>query len=152
MRFILVVNVFMFVTPMVLFAQGTGLTQCIDGASCNFCDLANTIDAVIRWLVMISILIATIGLAYAGFRMSASRGNPQSFFYAKTLFSNIIIGIFIVMAAWMIVDTILKSMAGGDLGVWNAFDGDCGGAFSVNENINTEVNSGRGGSAVKVAP
>jgi len=81
-------------------------------------------------VITVAILIATIGLAYAGFRMSSSRGDVSTFTAAKEMLWNIVVGLFIIMAAWMIVDTIIKTLAGGDLGVWNEVE-NCGGMFNV---------------------
>lgn len=95
------------------------LITCTEADQCNFCELIQTLDNVVNWVVIVATLIAVIGLMYAGFRMSQSRGDVSSFTAAKEMLGNIVIGIFLIMAAWMIVDTILKTLVGGDLGVWH---------------------------------
>ncbi len=106
------------------------LFTCHVGSECNFCDLANMIENVADWTTLVATLIAVIGLMYSGFRMSASRGDVQAFTAAKQMFGNIAVGLVIIMTAWIIVDTIVKALAGGDFGVWNSFDGDCGAMFA----------------------
>lgn len=109
---------FMVITSIPSQAQAALLT-CTEGDQCDFCELIHTLDNIILWVVSVAILIAVIGLMYSGFRMSSSRGNVSTFTDAKDMLVNIIIGLFIIMAAWMIVDTILKTVVGGDFGVWN---------------------------------
>lgn len=106
------------------------LFSCHDGGSCDFCDLAKMIKNVTDWLVIVATLIAVIGLMYSGFRMVSSRGDVQSFTAAKQMFGNIAVGIVVIMTAFIIVDTIMKALAGGELGMWNKVQ--CGaGQFDV---------------------
>jgi len=104
------------------------LVTCTEGDQCNFCDLAYSLEKVVSWLVGVAILIATIGLMYAGFRMASSRGDVNTFTYAKTLFGNIVVGLFIIAIAWTVIDVIIKSVTGGDFGVWNEPE-QCGVSF-----------------------
>tara|TARA_B100000745_G_scaffold71276_2_gene42732 strand:- start:372 stop:1301 length:930 start_codon:yes stop_codon:yes gene_type:complete len=124
MRFLITASFFL----LLLFpAEVTNaqLLTCTEGDECNFCELTQTLDNVVNWTVLVATLIAVIGLMYAGFRMSTSRGDVSTFTAAKEMLGNIVIGIFLIVAAWMIVDTILKTLAGGDLGVWNEIE-QCG--------------------------
>jgi len=111
------------------------LLTCNAGDECNFCELTRTLDNIIDWTVAVAVLIAVIGLMYSGFRMTSSRGDVSTFSAAKEMFGNVVIGLFIIMAAWMIVDTIIKTLAGGDLGVWNDVDSCTGtpGMFDVGD-------------------
>lgn len=107
------------------------LLTCNAGDSCDFCELTHTLDNIIDWTVGVAVLIAVIGLMYSGFRMSSSRGDVSAFSAAKEMFGNIVVGLFIIMSAWMIVDTIIKTLAGGNMGVWNEVE-ECGsGMFDV---------------------
>lgn len=129
MKYFFTALIFLFVVVTPVDVQAALLT-CSEGDTCNFCELTRTLDNIIDWVVTVAILIATIGLAYAGFRMSSSRGDVSTFTAAKEMLWNIVVGLFIIMAAWMIVDTIIKTLAGGDLGVWNEVE-NCGGMFAV---------------------
>ncbi len=114
-----------FLAPQTLFAQGFLFCQ---GSNCNFCSLVQTVEAVTDWVLLVSILIAVILLMYAGFRIVGSRGDIGAFDQARTLFTNVVIGIFILLAAGTIVDTLVKSVAGGQFGLWNQ-PSSCGGAY-----------------------
>lgn len=63
---------------------------------------------VITWLISILGVIAVIALIITGFKLVVSAGNPSAWSAAKEMFTNIVIGIIIILAAWLVVDTILK--------------------------------------------
>lgn len=63
---------------------------------------------VITWLISILGVIAVIALMITGFKLVTSAGNPGAWTQAKDMFTNIVIGIIIILAAWLVVDTILK--------------------------------------------
>lgn len=63
---------------------------------------------VITWLISILGVIAVIALMITGFKLVTSAGNPSAWAAAKDMFTNIVIGIIIILAAWLVVDTILK--------------------------------------------
>jgi len=97
-------------------AAGTGFIPC-DGTkdnpctSCHVIVLANTI---IKWLIgMVFLLFAYLAVV-AGFKMVVSGGNPSALQTAKSSFTNAFIGLMIVLAAWLIVDTLLRSLIGTD--------------------------------------
>lgn len=63
---------------------------------------------LITWLISILGVIAVIALIITGFKLVTSAGNPSAWSAAKEMFTNIVIGIIIILAAWLVVDTILK--------------------------------------------
>lgn len=102
-------------TPDLVSAQG-GLVPC-NGEECSAChlvDMANTgIILLFGFVGMIFAVLMTI----AGFGLVTSGGSQSALEAAKSKFQNAIIGLIIVMAAWLLVDTLLKSLLqGGDLG------------------------------------
>ena len=65
---------------------------------------------LITWLISILGVIAVIALIITGFKLVTSAGNPGAWADAKEMFTNIVIGIIIILAAWLVVDTILKGL------------------------------------------
>jgi hypothetical protein len=110
--FIFLVN---FSTPVVS-AQEGGLVNC-SGLDCNACKLVELGNNLIKWLFGIIAFIFGILMLKAGFGLVMSGGDTSALSSAKSLFTNAIIGLLIVMAAWLIVDTIFKTLFnnGGDL-------------------------------------
>ena len=87
----------------VVFAQG--LVQCTD--NCGFYDLIRLAENIIRFLIVIVAPIAAIAFAYAGFLMFTSRGNEQQVTKAKEVFWYVLIGIVVVLGAFLMIK-ILK--------------------------------------------
>lgn len=113
--------------PVVTFAvDPAGLVTCegVDAngiADCNFCSFIQMVDVIVNWLFSVLVLIAVFLIVYAGFKLVVSAGNPSAMTDAKGMISNVIIGFVIILAAWLIVDTVLKALVAPDLefGMWN---------------------------------
>jgi ABC-type nickel/cobalt efflux system permease component RcnA len=56
--------------------------------------------------------------AYAGFlKLTNEAIGKQA--EANTIFQNVALGLIVLLAAWLVVDTLMKSVLGGDFGPWN---------------------------------
>lgn len=116
MKSILFVALLLFILPIdVATAQstGTGFVTCT-GTDCSACNFVELLNLLIIWLFGIVFVIFAVLMTVAGFGLVTSGGNQSALDAAKTKFSNAIIGILIMMAAWIIVDTLLRgTLAGG---------------------------------------
>lgn len=101
---------------VVEYADG-GLVTC-QGPDCNACKLVEMVNKIVNFLIVLLTILATFVLVIAGFRMVTSGGNSSAWDSAKQSFLNVIIGFILVLAAWLIVDTILKALTGTGLEVW----------------------------------
>lgn len=101
----------------VAYAVEGGLVTC-QGPNCNACDLVNMVNNIVNFLIVLLTVLATFVLVIAGFRMVRSGGSTTVWESAKGSFINVIIGFILVLAAWLIVDTILKALTGVGLEVW----------------------------------
>lgn len=86
-----------------------GLVSC-NGWECGACDVIKMVNKLIIWLFGIIFLLFAGLMAIAGFGLVTSGGNQSALEAAKSKFTNAIIGIIIMMAAWLIVDTIMKGL------------------------------------------
>ena len=77
--------------------------------TCEAVDLANN---VIKFLFGMASLFAVIVFVYAGFLMVSSRGDAGQVQKAKGMFTNVIIGFVIMLAAFLIVNTVLGILLG----------------------------------------
>lgn len=114
--------------PLLVFGQtGGGLPRRIvpcDGTSvgggteCTVCHLAQLAQNIINTGIFITVTASAVLFAYAGFLYltSAAQDNISQ---AKSIFKNVLIGLIVLMSAWLIVDTLMKSVLGGDFGPWN---------------------------------
>lgn len=103
------------------FAQTIQLVVC-EGDQCNACNLVKLANNVIRFLIVLSVLLATIMFIYAGFLFVTSGGNQAQLQKGKGMFKDVLIGIIILLTGFLIVDTVMKTLAGNSLmggGPWN---------------------------------
>jgi hypothetical protein len=113
--------------PMFAFsdeAPDTGITyECVHTDStgkkvygeCDFFDLVAATQKAVNWGVSFALFFSVVVIAYAGFTMLTSEGNPGKLTQAKKMFQNVAIGIAFVVAAWLIVNLITTSLLGKDL-------------------------------------
>lgn len=93
-------------------AQPFGLSNlCRCGVpDCDFGDLMNLGKRIIDFLILLSIPLATIAFAYAGYLFLTSAGNPGQVSDAKKIFGKVLWGFFFVLTAWLIVRTITSAV------------------------------------------
>lgn len=103
---------FTFLTPDIVSAQAGGFVTC-SGTECSACNLVELVNNIIIWLFGLIFMIFAILMVVAGFGLVTSGGNPAALQAAKSKFTNAIIGVLIVLSAWTIVDTVMRSVVGG---------------------------------------
>jgi Type IV secretion system pilin len=97
----------------------SGLVPC-DGTvddPCTACHVVDLGNNVIKWLIGILMLVFAITAVTAGFGLVTSGGNVGAKETAKSKFTNAFIGLVIVLAAWLIVDTLMRALLNGGTGV-----------------------------------
>lgn len=115
----------MFIIPAFSFAQTTGgLVHCDNsvGHLCDFNALMDLINTVIHFILFAMVIpIAAIMMAYAGFKMLiAGEESAHARTKAKEIFFNVVIGLIIAVAAFLIIRTILSIL--GYNGSWIGFN------------------------------
>ncbi|OGI90209.1 hypothetical protein A2911_02290 [Candidatus Nomurabacteria bacterium RIFCSPLOWO2_01_FULL_40_15] len=90
--------------------------KCIWGFN-EFMILINTVIQFILFKMVVP--IAAIMFAYAGFLLVTSGGETSKRTKAKTIFTNVAIGLIVAIAAWLIINTILSIL--GYKGDWIGF-------------------------------
>src|SRR3989344_5117404 len=97
-------------------ATPSGLVVCGNGTNateCNFTDLVNQVQTVINFLIFrIASPLAAIMFAYAGFLYVTNGGNESQIKQAHDIFLNVLLGIVIVLAAWLVMSFILTFFLG----------------------------------------
>jgi hypothetical protein len=77
---------------------------------CQSCDVVTLANNVVGWLVGALGAIAVLIIVYAGIKMVTSNGNHHALEEAKGMMMNMIIGYLIVLAAWLVLDYVLKAL------------------------------------------
>lgn len=125
--------------PFILFAQ---IVPC-NGPECQACHLIELGDNIIDFLISIFAAIGTIMFAVAGLIMVTSGGDESRVKQAKSVMTNVVIGFIILLSAWLIVDTVMKTFVGNNLGrPWQSISCEVSPAFTVES---SRVGSGAGG-------
>lgn len=101
-------------------AGAQGFVPC-DGTDCDACHFIEMGQLILFWLIgILAVVFAAIALV-AGWGLATSGGNQQALSQAKSRMANAIIGFILVLAAWLIIDTLMRSLlAGGNLGAVSA--------------------------------
>ncbi len=99
-------------------ASAAGVVPC-DGPGCRACDIVILGQNLLTWFIGIMASIITLMFAWGGMQMVMSAGNTGAVSAGREKMTNAVIGLVIILGAWLIVDTVLKVVMGGNIGVWN---------------------------------
>ncbi len=118
----------------------SGIVSCGDAGeqACNFCDLVKVANESLSFAVYFSVFIATLLFAYAGFLYVTSAGDTGKISTATGIFGKVVVGMIIILTAWLVVDTIMKTFFDNsdlarNFGPWNSIQ------CAPKENIGAEV-------------
>jgi hypothetical protein len=113
----------LFASPVFIHAQGastpgTGITyECqrqVNGVTvygdCGYGDLIAAVKRVIDWMIIFTLEFSVVVIAYAGFNYLISGDNPSKRAEANKMLTKVAIGIFFVLAAWLIVNLIATAL------------------------------------------
>ncbi|MBI5816860.1 MAG: hypothetical protein HZB09_00325 [Candidatus Yonathbacteria bacterium] len=99
--------------PSYVFAD---LVPC-NGADCDFNDFIDLINNVINFLMFkFAVPLAAISFAIAGVMILTAGGNTGQVEKAKEIFWNVLIGLIVALAAWLVVNAILVGLGAKPLG------------------------------------
>jgi hypothetical protein len=114
-----------------LAAHAAGFSGSIVPSQCTNCPadygcVLQLIQSLMNFLVYFATIIMTLLFAMAGFEYMTSGGNPEKRSQANRRILNVFIGLIIVFAAWLIVDSVMKVLYNPDaasgsvkFGPWN---------------------------------
>ncbi len=105
------------------FVQAAGLVPCggPNEVPCNFCEFVSMTNGIITWVIGVMLVVFAIIVVVAGMGMVTSGGNPAAKTAAKSKLSNAIIGLIIILAAWLLVDTVMLGLLTGGRGEISGF-------------------------------
>lgn len=101
--------------PMIVFGQPTGsitggpLVPC-DGTDCDFESIVTLAERILNFLVGLGIVVSAAMFAYTGWLFFSDSGSTQNVEQGKKVFGYVVIGLVIILAAWLVVDTLLKAL------------------------------------------
>ncbi|MFQ5540824.1 MAG: pilin [Candidatus Paceibacteria bacterium] len=83
------------------------------------CDIIHLANNLIGFAVYLSVMVASVMFAYAGFLYVTAAARSDNLNQAKGIFGKVFLGLVIVLAAWLIVDIILSVFTEKDFGFWS---------------------------------
>lgn len=89
-------------------------------AECQLCHLENLSRDLLQLAIYVAVFLATLAIAYAGFRMITAQGDTSAVTAAKDILVKAVLGLVFVLAAWLIIDTLMKFFYSGGAR-WNDF-------------------------------
>ena len=79
--------------------------------SCQLCHLFVTIKGIVDFILLrIVSVIAVLILTAGGVMFVVSRGNPGDLTRAKSMMTAVVVGLVIIFASWLIINTIFMSI------------------------------------------
>jgi len=118
-----------------LVSCGNDVTVTADGSSyvteneCTICDLQILAQNLINWFVAFAVLLAALLFVNAGVLYITSPGNTANVAKGHQILTKTLIGLIVVLAAWLLIDVVmktalpnsgqLKEASGGYYGPWN---------------------------------
>lgn len=96
-----------------------GLVNC-SGPDCSFCSLFELIHNVLDFiLTCIAPILVVLMVVIGGLFLLVSRGNPGLFDRAKSTLTGAVMGIALIFAGWILVNTFLDYMGYVEWNAWN---------------------------------
>ncbi len=96
--------------PIVAFAQGI-IPSDAEITANGFCAFAKLINTIITRFLQLSTAIAAITFAIAGAKMLMNPDNASKREDAKKMFFKTVVGLLIVLGAWLVIHTIIITLA-----------------------------------------
>lgn len=107
--------------PVLAAAQVIPTIVPCSGVNCSLCDLVQLAQNIINAGIYISIFLSAVFFAYAGWLyVSSGFEKVGDIAKAKSIFWNVTIGLVIILAAWLVVDTVVRGLVQGEYLPWTA--------------------------------
>ena len=91
------------------------LTPDCSGSGCGWCDFFQLGQNIINFLIQISSILAIAFIIYGGIMMMINSGNPSKLKESQGIIWSAIIGIVIMLSAWVILNTFFNLLTPGGI-------------------------------------
>ncbi len=91
--------------------------------ACTVCHIAELAQNLLNSAIFLAVFMSAILFAYAGwlYLTNEALGAQNE---ARGLFKDVILGLIVILGAWLVIDTLMKTVSGGQYFPWNSV---CGG-------------------------
>ncbi|TSC96488.1 MAG: Uncharacterized protein Athens071426_99 [Parcubacteria group bacterium Athens0714_26] len=92
---------------------GAGLVPCGDsGDNCTVCDFFVLVKNIINWMINVSFALAGGFIAWGAFDIMIAGGDEKKMTAGREKITTAVIGLAIVLGAWLIVGTVMQILSG----------------------------------------
>lgn len=85
------------------------------GGCQSICDIVTLAQNVLNFGIFMAVVLSAFLFAYAGWNMITAGGNSEVYAKGKRVFGNVLIGLIIILAGWIVIDTLMKTFTGNGL-------------------------------------
>jgi len=89
---------------------------------CGMCDLIGLANNIIQFAIYLAVTAAAIMFIVAGLKYLTAGGDPAKISSAHKIFWNVIIGLVLVLTAWLIIELVMTTFLDTKFGSWNKPD------------------------------
>jgi TRAP-type C4-dicarboxylate transport system permease small subunit len=89
------------------------------GGCKSICDLAQLAQNVLNDAIYIAVFLSAVLFAWAGFKYLTNVANSGEVSRAKEIFVNVAVGLVIILAGWLVVDVLMRTLVGASVLPWN---------------------------------
>lgn len=117
---------FLLLSPDWVFANG--LVPCGPGTGkehCELCDFFVLLNNVLRFVLEIIPFVAAAFLIIAGIMLYFAGARPALLTQAKNIITYVVVGMVIILTAWVIVNTIFSQLGVIDIAGWRWYEVEC---------------------------
>lgn len=92
-----------------------------NGTDCTVCHLATLAQNVLNTGIYMAVVLSAVLFAWAGWLAVTAGGSSEQIGKARSIFTNVTIGLVIILAGWLVVDTLMRAAVKSDsrFGPWN---------------------------------
>lgn len=89
------------------------------GGCKSICDIALLAQNLLNTGIFVAVFLSALLFAYAGWQAVTAGGKAEQMQAAKSVFINVTIGLIIILAGWIVIDTLMKTLTNANFGPWN---------------------------------
>jgi hypothetical protein len=94
-------------------------SDCSGPGGCqSICDLATLAQNILNAGIYLAVFLSAVLFAWAGWKYLSAGGSPGEISAAKSIFWNVGVGLIIILAAWLLVDTLIHTLT--TIAAWNS--------------------------------
>lgn len=102
---------------------GQIVPDCGPDEICGYCHIVPLVQNIIKFVIYLAVVVATLMFVYAGFMYLTAGGSPDKIKSAHKIFWNVFIGLIFVLVAWLIIELVLVTFTDKGFGFWSTLEG-----------------------------